>query len=143
MCSAVQNTERRNTDVCRAVQDTDGTISPATIYQHYGRVARRLFRALDADPPASTKTRQVVQVTAARALDWPPSVTTKTLDELPISPNSSLPEYQLTQEWFEQVVRELSEAEESRAVMAAASSDSGGGGGDIGADAEVAGHERL
>lgn len=68
-------------------------------------------------------------------------VSTKTLDELPISPNSSLPEYQLTQEWFERVVRELSEAEESRAVMAAATAAGGDGG--VVAEAEVAGHERL
>lgn len=52
---------------------------------------------------------------AQRALDWPlddMDVMTKTLDELPVSPNSLLPEYQLTQEWFDRVVEELREVEE-------------------------------
>jgi hypothetical protein len=65
-------------------------ISPATIYQHYVRVARRLFRALDANP----STRETEK--APCALDWPfddMDVTTKALDELPVSPNSLLPEY--------------------------------------------------
>ena len=52
-------------------------------------------------------------------------LTTKTLEELPISLNSELPEYQLTQEWFERVVKELREAEESRAAA------SGGGGAEV------------
>ena len=43
-------------------------------------------------------------------------MTTKALDKLPISANSSLPEYQRTQEWFEQVISELKEVEESNAA---------------------------
>ena len=92
-------------------EDDGTTITPATIYQHYGRVAQRLFRVLESEKPEQQ-----------RALDWPLDVdvmTTKTLDELPISPNSELPEYQLTQEWFDRVVRELREAEESRVAAAA------------------------
>jgi hypothetical protein len=91
---------------------TATTITPATIYQ----ITERLFRVLDSEKPEQQ-----------RALDWPWDVDvlkTKTLDELPISPNSELPEYQLTQEWFERVVRELRGAEESRVAAAA-----GGGGG--------------
>ena len=78
---------------------TTTTITSTMIYQHYGRVAQRLFRMLDSEKPEQQQ----------RALDWPLDVnvlTTKTLDELPISPNRELPEYQLTQEWFERVVRE-------------------------------------
>jgi hypothetical protein len=59
-------------------------------------------------------------------------VTTKTLDELPVSPNSLLPEYQLTQEWFERVVEELRAAEEAKDV------GTGGDGGGVAG----AGHER-
>ena len=95
-------------------EDDGTTITPATIYQHYGRVAQRLFRVLESEKPE--------QQQQPRALDWPLDVdvmTTKTLDELPISPNSELPEYQLTQEWFDRVVRELREAEESRVAAAA------------------------
>ncbi len=66
-----------------------------------------------------------------RAFDWSPSriglvldltsaATTLTLEDLPLSPNSTLPEYQLTQEWFDQVVSELRELEESEAAVAAA-----------------------
>ena len=82
------------------------------------------------------------------ALDWLPSVsvlgmTTKTLDKLLISPNSSLPEDQLTQEWFKWVMSKLSKAEEYRAAMAAAVAS---GNRDVVAEAKVpfkAGHERL
>ena len=52
--------------------------------------------------------------------------TATTLDELPISANSELPEYQLTQEWFERVLGELGEAEESEAAAAGV-----GGGEDV------------
>ena len=110
--------------------DVDGTISPATIYQHYESVVRRLFRELDdanadADPSQS---QSQSQNPPPLALDWPLSVegvdADLTLDELPVSPNSLLPEYQLTQEWFERVVEELRQAEESKAIanMAAAAS---------------------
>jgi len=94
--------------------DGSTTITPATIYEHYERVAQRLFRVLEKQPGEEQ-----------RALDWPLE-TAQTLDELPISPTSSLMEYQLTEEWFESVVRELREAEESRAAV-------GGGGGVDGA----------
>jgi len=106
------------TQVAEKDRGADGTISPATIYQHYECVARRLFRAQETP-------------TAHAALDWPVLGMSVTLDELPISSNGSLPEYQLTQEWFERVVAELREVEESRAKAA--------GGVD---DSEEAGHER-
>ena len=51
------------------------------------------------------------------ALDWPPPWALAgglTLDELPDSETWTLPEYQLTQEWFEQTIRELKELEEKR-----------------------------
>lgn len=53
---------------------------------------------------------------SAKAFDWSllPHLTlasTMTLDELPDSATWSLPEYQLTQEWYEQIVRCLREAE--------------------------------
>jgi hypothetical protein len=113
------NTAPQNDDHIPPVEQADdGTITPDTIYQHYGRVAQRLFRVLDSEKPEQQQQQQ-------RALDWPLDVhdvltTTKTLDELPISPNSELPEYQLTQEWFERVVRELREAEEARAAAGGA-----------------------
>jgi len=60
-----------------------------------------------------------------RAFDWSPSriglvldltsaATTLTLEDLPLSPNSTLPEYQLTQEWFDQVVSERDGNEKER-----------------------------
>jgi len=63
-----------------------------------------------------------------RAFDWSPScvglvlnlTSAATTMTLPLSPNSTLPEYQLTQEWFDQVVSELRELEESEAAVAAA-----------------------
>ena len=110
--------------------DPDGTISPAEIYQHYEQVARRLFGGGlendDDDADADTDTSQ----NPPRALDWPLSIegldANITLDELPLSPNSLLPEYQLTQEWFEQVVEELRQAEEAKVMaMAAAAAVTG------------------
>jgi len=88
----------------------------------------------------SSQTKPSTQMQATtpppRALDWPPpcppldllgltldlDVTTEatTLDELPISANSSLPEYQLTQEWFERILEELREVDESEDVAAVA-----------------------
>ncbi|KAI9441877.1 hypothetical protein H4582DRAFT_2055677 [Lactarius indigo] len=136
-----------------AKEDPDGTISPATIYQHYACVARRLFPVLAAErqrrvanprrnPTASAETRLNPQVQATvpapRALDWPlptsvgpaptlalddvtgTTTTMVALDELPVSANCSLPEYQLTQEWFERIVSDLREAEESKAATAGA-----------------------
>jgi len=54
------------------------------------------------------------------ALDWPPPQWTLeeslTLDELPDSETWSLPEYQLTQEWFEQTIRSLNDLEEEKRV---------------------------
>ena len=54
------------------------------------------------------------------ALDWPPpqwmSEESLTLDELPDSETWSLPEYQLTQEWFEQTIRDLKALEEEKRV---------------------------
>ena len=99
--------------------DPDGTISPAEIYQHYEQVARRLFGGgLENDDDADTSQNP------PRALDWPLSFegldANITLDELPLSPNSLLPEYQLTQEWFEQVVEELRQAEEAKVMAATA-----------------------
>ena len=85
---------------------------------------RRLFRELD-DANADQSQSQS-QNPPSLALDWPLSVegldADLTLDELPVSPNSLLPEYQLTQEWFERVVEELRQAEESKPIanMAAA-----------------------
>ena len=83
---------------------------------------RRLFRELDDADPSQSQNQNPPPL----ALDWPLSVegvdADLTLDELPVSPNSLLPEYQLTQEWFERVVEELRQAEESKAIanMAAA-----------------------
>ena len=85
---------------------------------------RRLFRELDDADPSQSQNQN--QNPPPLALDWPLSVegldADLTLDELPVSPNSLLPEYQLTQEWFERVVEELRQAEESKAIanMAAA-----------------------
>ncbi|KAI9452357.1 hypothetical protein BJY52DRAFT_1190372 [Lactarius psammicola] len=163
-----------------AMKDPDGTISPATIYQHYVCVARRLLaaerqrRVASSHPnsTASAKTRPSSRV-APRALDWPPScpqptfvglaptlaldvtgaTTTTTLDELPVSANCSLPEYQLTQEWFERIIGDLREVEKSEAAAAAVAVAAGGedvatnGDGDVDVDAEAeaaieAGHER-
>ena len=77
---------------------------------------RRLFRELDDADPSQSQNQN--QNPPPLALDWPLSVegldADLTLDELPVSPNSLLPEYQLTQEWFERVVEELRQAEESR-----------------------------
>ena len=83
---------------------------------------RRLFRELDDADPSQSQNQNPPPL----ALGWPLSVegvdADLTLDELPVSPNSLLPEYQLTQEWFERVVEELRQAEESKPIanMAAA-----------------------
>ena len=117
------------------------TISPDTILQHYVKVARRLTenrQNLAASPcpspgltsaNASPKRMEtigepaLVQAQAPprpAALDWPPPQWTLeeslTLDELPDSETWSLPEYQLTQEWFEQTIRSLNDLEEERRV---------------------------
>ena len=67
-------------------------------------------------------------------------MTATALDELPISANGELPEYQLTQEWFERVLSELREAEESKAAAAAATTvddDDDGAGADVDGDVEA------
>jgi hypothetical protein len=114
------------------------TISPDTILQHYVNVARRLTanrQNLAASPcpsPGLTSTNAIpkkvetigepalVQAQAPprpAALDWPPPQwTLLTLDELPDSETWSLPEYQLTQEWFEQTIRSLNDLEEEKRV---------------------------
>jgi hypothetical protein len=74
--------------------------------------------AMLAGDPTWTQAQQVSTTQSEPvALDWPPPWTlagTLTLDELPDSETWTLPEYQLTQEWFEQTVRELKELEEKR-----------------------------
>ncbi|KAH9962477.1 hypothetical protein BJV74DRAFT_799766 [Russula compacta] len=56
------------------------------------------------------------------ALDWPLSPSTlaggMALDEVPDSGRCHLPEYQLTQEWFDALIRDLNEAEEEKQVEA-------------------------
>lgn len=56
------------------------------------------------------------------------------LDELPVSANCELPEYQLTQEWFEWIVGDLREAEESKAKAAAVAAAAGE---DVGTDVDA------
>ncbi|KAH8985579.1 hypothetical protein EDB92DRAFT_1357501 [Lactarius akahatsu] len=143
--------------VPEAKKDPDGTISPATIYQHYACVARRLLErqrrvaSSRPNPTASAKTRPSPQgqATAPRALDWPlptsvgpaptlaldvTGATMVALDELPVSANCDLPEYQLTQEWFERIVGDLREAEESKAKAAAVAAATTGE--DVGTDVD-------
>jgi len=121
-----------NRDACNSQE----TISPDTIVQHYMNVARRLTenrQSLAASPcpsPGLTSTnaslkktekiRELAPVQAQAppwpaALDWPPPQWTLegslTLDELPDSETWSLPEYQLTQEWLEQTIRNLKDLE--------------------------------
>jgi hypothetical protein len=71
-------------------------------------------------------------------LDWPPLQWTLdeslTLDELPDSEKWSLPEYQLTQEWFEQTIRSLNDLEEEKRVEEEIEVDLGG---DMDLDTEV------
>jgi hypothetical protein len=141
------------TDAPTREQDPDGTISPATIYQHYGCVARRLFKVLTAERERlSPQVPPPPPPPPTRALDWPPQptffnglglpaltldvlgATATTLDELPISANSELPEYQLTQEWFERVLGELGESEAAAAGV--------GGGEDVETDVEGRGRDR-
>ncbi|KAI0301714.1 hypothetical protein B0F90DRAFT_1667828 [Multifurca ochricompacta] len=56
------------------------------------------------------------------ALDWPPRPPTPsttailTLDELPDSSNGSLPEYEITEEWYERIVEDLREIEDEDEV---------------------------
>lgn len=56
------------------------------------------------------------------ALDWPltPSALAggMALDEVPDSGRCHLPEYQLTQEWFDALIRDLDETEEEKQVEA-------------------------
>ncbi|KAI0253663.1 hypothetical protein BJV78DRAFT_1191176 [Lactifluus subvellereus] len=114
----------------------EGAISPDTIHQHYMSVARRLSgqqrpdRPASPDPPSAYADTNICAIPeteptleelamiadSAQAFDWSllPHWTlagTMTLDELPDSATWSLPEYQLTQEWYEQIVRCLREAE--------------------------------
>ncbi|KAH9021005.1 hypothetical protein EDB85DRAFT_1895890 [Lactarius pseudohatsudake] len=143
--------------VPEAKKDPDGSISPATIYQHYTCVARRLLErqrrvaSSRPNPTASAKTKPSPQgqATAPRALDLPTSVgpaptlaldvtgaTTVALDELPVSANCELPEYQLTQEWFEWIVGDLREAEESKAKAAAVAAAAAATGEDVVTDVD-------
>jgi hypothetical protein len=55
-----------------------------------------------------------------------------TLDELPDSDNRFLPEYQLTQEWFEQTIKYLKEKEAAEARRDVAEIES-----EIGAEMDV------
>jgi hypothetical protein len=72
---------------------------------------------------------------SAQVLDWlplehwmiMPAGTTMTLDELPDSPNCTLPEYQLTQEWYEQTIQSLKEEEEEANVSVEAEMQIDGG----------------
>ncbi len=64
------------------------------------------------------------------------TTTMTTLDELPVSANCSLPEYQLTQEWFERVVGDLREVEKSGAAAAAVAVAVGAGGEDVETDVD-------
>jgi hypothetical protein len=57
-----------------------------------------------------------------------------TLDELPDSETWSLPEYQLTQEWFEQTIRDLKALEEEKRVGEEIGTDMGA---DMDVDMEV------
>ena len=67
--------------------------------------------------PAPTKAQAPAQ---RAALDWPPPewITggVLTLDELPDSEICTLPEYQLTQEWLEETIRNMTELEEEKQV---------------------------
>lgn len=111
------------------------------ILQHYVNVARRLtenrqshaasacpgMMGIDASPkelgailagdPSWTQAQVSTTQSEPAALEWPPSWTlagTLTLDELPDSETWTLPEYQLTQEWLEETIRELKELEEKQ-----------------------------
>lgn len=143
----------------RLLNDLQETISPDTILQHYVNVARRLTgtrQDLAANPcpsPGLTSTTEspkkvetigepsLVQAQAPSwlaPLDWPPLQWTLdeslTLDELPDSEKWSLPEYQLTQEWFEQTIRSLNDLEEEKRVEEEIEVDLGG---DMDLDTEV------
>jgi len=120
--------------------DPQETISPDTIAQHYMNVARRLtenrqslaaspcpgpgLTSTNASPKKTAKIGELAPVQAQApsrpvALDWPPQWALEeslTLDELPDSETWSLPEYQLTQEWFEQTIRNLKDLEEEKQV---------------------------
>jgi len=75
--------------------------------------------AILAGDPTRTQAQASTTQSEPAALDWPPPWTlagTLTLDELPDSETWTLPEYQLTQEWFEETIRELKELEEKRRV---------------------------
>jgi hypothetical protein len=125
----------------RRVCDPQEVISPDTIMQHYMSVARRLtenrqsratspcpspmsvnlspkeVEAILAGDPAMKQAQVPPAQSEPTALDWPPHWTlagTMTLDELPDSELWSLPEYQLTQEWFEQIIQNSNELEERR-----------------------------
>jgi len=133
-----------NRDACNPQE----TISPDTIVQHYMNVARRLtenrqslaaspcpspgLTSTSASPKKMEKIRELAPVQAQApswpaALDWPPPQWTLegslTLDELPDSETWSLPEYQLTQEWLEQTIRNLKDLEEEIEVDMGADMD--------------------
>jgi hypothetical protein len=73
--------------------------------------------ALGAPPPLST------------SLDWWTTLQLLngplTLDELPDSKLWYLPEYQLTEEWFEKIISELAEADEEKQVEGELEADIG------------------
>jgi hypothetical protein len=125
----------------RCACDPQEVISPDTIMQHYMNVARRLtenrqsratspcpslmsvnlspkeVEAILAGDPAMAQGQAPPAQSEPAALDWPPHWTlagTLTLDELPDSEIWALPEYQLTQEWFEQMILNSNELEERR-----------------------------
>jgi len=114
-------------------------ISPDVISEHYMNVARRLTQRAPsraASPHPSPNTRRTTspkeaetETTGDSALAVPPPLSISldwwtlqssdgplTLDELPDSELCYLPEYQLTQEWFERIISELAEADEEKRV---------------------------
>ena len=111
------NPSRSTDDVVSRIQ-----ISPVTIVQHYASVARCLFQvAAEQEQDKHTqspKMKSDLQVVMPQhafnwslshiglVLDLTSAAMTMTFDDLPLSPNSMLPEYQLMQEWFNQVVSE-------------------------------------
>lgn len=145
--------------VNRHACNSQETISPDTILQHYMNVARRLTENRQslaaslcpspglASANASPKKMETIEKPAPVqaqapsqlvALDWPPpqwmSEESLTLDELPDSETWSLPEYQLTQEWFEQTIRDLKALEEEKRVGEEIKADMGA---DMDVDMEV------
>ncbi|KAH9957707.1 hypothetical protein BC827DRAFT_1224002 [Russula dissimulans] len=121
------------------------------ISEHYMSVARRLTQRAQnraASPYPSPNTRRTTSPRDAvetettgdsSALGAPPPLSTSldwwttlqllngplTLDELPDSKLWYLPEYQLTEEWFEKIISELAEADEEKQVEGELEADIG------------------